>query len=780
MARGLTNRLYRNFTKGLITESSLLTYPENSCNDLDNCIIYRKGNISRRFGADYEENWTTSPYTVNEADNNVTALKEYKWESVANRSTINFLVVQTGITLRFYDMNTQTLGTSLKTFSFDMTPYLAPNTTVAQGVDCEISFASGKGYLFVTGEKFEPIIIEYLPALDAITVARIYIQVRDFQGVDDGLANDDEPTTLSATHNYNLLNQGWYAAANNASGSTVSYFSPFGVLDFHVAPAQTPITNYFTETSRYPGNNKQWWVAKDNTTGDFDPELLTKFNFGSGRAPRGHFILDAFNKDRSAMSGILGLPVETTNSRPVSVAFFSGRVWYLADQVYYSQILDNKAKAGLCYQEADPTSEDFSDLVASDGGSIPIPEMAKGVRLLPAAGGILVFATNGIWFISGTAGGFSAVDISSTRVSPIGTSNPNTIVDSKDGIFWWGKVGIQKLVVESGAGGTSFDNNTVSEETIQGFYNDISSESKRWAKGVYDPATNTIQWLFNSVDTERYKFNRILNLDLTLGSFYPWTIAGDGPSIMGVFITPELNEVNSPYETSIRDNYIKYLVALPQGGLHYFTFGFFKNYRFADWPTWESPGFEYLSYLESGYELLDDAMRKKELNYVFCYFRKTEENYSQGVLMNETVLEAINLYLSQVNPSRLGGNTLPIRDFNQAIVVTSNVYLGNYVPDGLDYTVGNPSSCLLQIKWDWASGSNSGKWTTAVEAYRHQRLPAVDITDLSFNTGFPVVISRNKIRGHGKALQFRFESNGSGNDFDLLGWSVPISGNTNP
>ncbi len=38
--------------------------------------------------------------------------------------------------------------------------------------------------------------------------------------------------------------------------------------------------------------------------------------------------------------------------------------------------------------------------------------------------------------------------------------------------------------------------------------------------------------------------------------------------------------------------------------------------------------------------------------------------------MNETVLEAINLYLVQSGMS-------PVQDFNQAIVVTSNVYLGN-------------------------------------------------------------------------------------------------------
>ena len=37
------------------------------------------------------------------------------------------------------------------------------------------------------------------------------IQVRDFEGVDDDLGNDEEPFTLSKEHHYNLLNQGWMA-----------------------------------------------------------------------------------------------------------------------------------------------------------------------------------------------------------------------------------------------------------------------------------------------------------------------------------------------------------------------------------------------------------------------------------------------------------------------------------------------------------------------------------------------------------------------------------------
>ena len=54
MARQVANKIYRNFTKGFITEASELTYPENSTIAEDNCIIYQKGNRSRRLGFDIE------------------------------------------------------------------------------------------------------------------------------------------------------------------------------------------------------------------------------------------------------------------------------------------------------------------------------------------------------------------------------------------------------------------------------------------------------------------------------------------------------------------------------------------------------------------------------------------------------------------------------------------------------------------------------------------------------------------------------------------------------
>lgn len=730
MARGLTNKLYRNFTKGLITEASLLTYPENACIDLDNCILYRKGNLSRRLGVDFESGSSNSPYQINQSDFVKNAYHTYKWESVGNNINKNFLVTQVGPTLRFYDLSASPLSSGLKGFTVNMLSFKAPNVTDAQASLCEMSFAGGKGYLFAVGEKFEPIMVEYNEALDTITATRIYIQVRDFQGLNDGLANDEEPTTLSPEHNYNLLNQGWVDATNSGSGATVAYFDSYGGMGTVASAASTPITHFYTHYSRYPGNNKQWWIAKKSTDNTFDPVLLGTFYFGTGRAPRGHFVVNAFYKDRGAVSGLTTIVPEKSDQRPTSVAFFAGRVWYVCQStVYYSQVLDDKAKAGFCYQVADPTAEDFSDLVATDGGTVTIPEMGKALKILAIAGGVLIFGSNGIWFVSGMGGGFSALDNGVQKVSPIGTNSPNSIVDTKDGVFWFNKVGIQAIAVQTGAAGTSFDVKTISEETIQGFYNDsIPENQKPYVRAIYDSATNVIQWLFNSSPTGTPGvYDRILNLDMGLGSFFPWTISTTGPKIIGAFNTLDLNPLSE--NTNVRPTFVQYQFLVPTAGVYAFNFGYFHDEHFADWRTYDGVGTDYLSFIESGYELLDDAMRKKELNYIFCYFRKTEKNYVE----TET-----------------------------------------------GYDIDYQSSCILKIKWDWASTMMANKWSSKVEAYRHNRVPMFTDEDLSFDTGYPIVISKNKVRGHGRAIQFRFESNGIGKDFDLLGWAVPVSGNVAP
>jgi len=83
----------------------------------------------------------------------------------------------------------------------------------------------------------------------------------------------------------------------------------------------------------------------------------------------------------------------------------------------------------------------------------------------------------------------------------------------------------------------------------------------------------------------------------------------------------------------------------------------------------------------------------------------------------------------------------------------------------------------MQAKWDYADHSNSSKWGRSQQVYRilqgYDKTP--DSTD--FDNGFPVTMTRNKVRGKGRSLHLRFESE-DGKDFDLYGWSLRYSINT--
>lgn len=688
------------------------------------------------------------------------AEQEFAWNSVANNGSLNFLVQQVGLRLYFYDMSYDPLSTGIKTFSVDVSDFTAPDA-VDPG-SYPVSMSSGKGYLFVVGAKIEPFYVTYDEETDAITATQIYIKIRDFKGLDDGLANDEEPETLTPEHHYNLRNQGWLNPSNDGSGKSVSFFTRSGELSSYNAPDDELIDQYFTEFDRYPANTMQWWLAKKQNPAasvysEFSAEILGRLSFGNTPSPRGHYIVNAFYIDRSAMSGVEDLDVETESERPPTCAFSNGRVWYaLNNTVYFSQTLDAIGKAGNCHQEADPTAEDISDLIDTDGGVIPIPDMGRAVRLFSAGSGMMIFANNGIWFVSGGQGGFSATDFSITKISPIGTESPNSVVEADGQIFWWSKIGIQGMTQKTGIFGPvegNFDKVNLSEQTIQGYFNDtIPASAKIYVKSVFDPATNVVQWIWSSdAATGIYRYDRVLNFDLTLQAFYPWSVSSDTgrPWLSGIFVTPQTNSATSDESVtvggeivvdslgdtvttsvtslSIRRSFIKYICAVPISGVDQYTFALFQNDQFADWEAFDNPGYRYLSFVETGYELLEDAMRKKQTTYVVCYFRRTEQNW---------------------------------------------------ISTGDDYEWDKPSSCLFRTKWDFSSSAISGKWSSLIQAYRMNRVPGFDIDDLTFDNGYPVVVTKNKVRGTGRAIQFRFENSEIGKDFDLLGWAVAYSGNT--
>ena len=97
-----------------------------------------------------------------------------------------------------------------------------------------------------------------------------------------------------------------------------------------------------------------------------------------------------------------------------------------------------------------------------------------------------------------------------------------------------------------------FDRENITETTIRSFYhNCIPQTAKQFAKGVFDPIRNMVQWLFWDEDTSHpfglNFYNRILNLDVTLQAFYPWTIDNDsGRSLIGAVRRTDVNVINTP------------------------------------------------------------------------------------------------------------------------------------------------------------------------------------------------------------------------------------------
>lgn len=735
MPRAEANKVYNTFVRGLITEAGPLTFPENATTDELNCELFITGSRKRRLGVNLEDAFALSSQTVDPGNWAGYAINTSNWTTVGGDGNTNFLVLQVGPTLYFYDQSVAPLSSGQKSFTIDLVSFSAPSASSIG--NSAVSAVSGKGFLFVVGEKIEPFFIEYDEDTDTISTTQINIEIRDFEGVDDGLEPEEELTTLSDEHKYNLRNQGW-----------VKPSPQFAIPD--------PIDAYKASTNEYPPNNKQWWVAKDSGE-DFSATLMAKFFAGNTLAPKGHYVLNALNKDRATISEIPGLSSESINSRPNSVAFFAGRVWYagvsgadINGHIFYSQIIEDKFKVGKCHQINDPTAEDLNVLLDTDGGVIVVPEISSVLALFPMRDALVVFSTNGIWTVSGTDGGFKATDFRVAKKSSLGIVSPQSLVDAEGFPIWWGETGISTLVPTSEVT-DELNVVDITKSTIQTFFNEIPSLSKRDVKGIYDPATRKAVWLYKETNlltnTDRYRFDRALWFDTRLQAFYPWKIeplTTNTYYIGGVYLSPSLIAITDSVDvqdggidvessgvqvvasdlTDIGNaTFIQYLCFRESSTIQW-TFGNFDSTSFADWFAVDSTGVDYLSFFESGNELLEDIQRIKQAKYVQVFFNRTETAYTDGTFTGFV----------------------------------------------------RPSGCLMQAKWEWSDSSNSGKFSPKMQVYKFRRT-YTPTSGTDYDSGFPVTATRNKIRGSGKALRLRFESE-TGKDFDLLGWTVSFTGNT--
>lgn len=794
MPRQSASSIENNFVGGLKTEFSGLNFPENACTETFNCKFDRIGRVTRRRGIDYEQNFDTE--TI---DRDLVAVKDYLWKNVAGDGNTNLLVLQVGSTLYFYNASAGTSAAPLSgqklATTITLTTYSASGAPTPESTECE--FADGNGYLFVFHPHLQPFYVTYNTSTATATGTSIDVQIRDFEGVNDSLEIDERPSTLSVSHRYNLANQGWTSPiigtsttsitigtgskgpfttqstlglrvgdrvriysdagatyATNGMLATVTAYSGTsltvnvtavngaGTFTDWIIELQPPnITGWFEAVNNYPSNCDVWWQYK-NSSDDFAPATtFDRVPQSNTPAPKGHFILSAWDQQRDAVSGIATITdVTTSGARPSVGAFFQGRVWYggvnyagYNGKLYFSQIIQGTADFAKCYQQNDPTSEDLFDLLPSDGGVISIQGAGTVIKLFAMRSALVVFATNGIWAITGSQGlGFTANDYTITKLESIRSLTSSSFVDVNGTPFFWNSEGIYSVLMAEGR----LQVKSLTEDTIDSFYQDIPSQAKRYARGAFNPNTFHIQWCYRSTSgstlTEYYEFDRILNFNTLTGAFYPWSLDSDNTSkVHGVFVldstggTTTVNQVtsNSGADTvqdgsgnnvvtfgtsssTVSEPVFKYITSKTDGAGSY-TWTFSEEWRttYVDFGSATSSAME--SYFITGYKVHGDAQRKFQPNYVYVYCDNTEA------------------------------------------------------------TVYN-----IQGLWNFANTGASGQWSS------RQRVTTPQATDLD-GLNFDYVYRRHKIRGHGVACQFKIVSS-AGYPFSVVGWSVWETSNARP
>ncbi len=733
--------------KGLITEAGELTFPEEASVDELNCLLERDGSRRRRLGL--EKLPTSGALT------NATAPSEnysyFTWKNAGGTVGLDILVLQIGNIVSFFDLSATPLTDGEKSFFIDLADYAPYTATALSNINQYSQILSA---LVIANPFTETLVVNYDFSTDSISVDEIDFRIRDFewQSDYDQLDRSVLASTVSDQRKYDTYNAGWLSGKGKAalttytSSSTTPGTGGLGGLvgsTVNTTPVLTPTPGQY-----YPPLTHPWFSGKD-AAGNFSLAEWEKVGSGSTITGNGYFKLDFFNRDRALASGLPSLPIVEEKERFRSVQAFAGRMFYAglgvsqnSGKVLYSQLVANTSKEtikntlGQCLQQNDPTAEDFSDLLDTDGGVIEISDADNIKRIHAYNDSLFVFAENGVWQITGIDGRFSPTAYLVRKISNVGIDSINSLALVEDIPFWWSKFGIHTLSFNESNGFPVEQN--LSIDTIQTFFDEVSTEAKSTVFADYDSFNKKIFWFYG----DSAKRNNALILDIPLKAFYPWTVSGNATTYcIGSFYTTPIPTVSA--EMAVTDNS---LVAVTSSGgpvvineivggdptdtrlVMVYTyngaiyFGQYSSITMTDFVGSLPTPLTYTSYFETGYNFIGDLTLKKNSPFITVYLRSTEEGFTG----NETV----------------------------------------------GYTAINPSSLLVKSYWDFKTESTSSQ-----QAYRVKPYSIVDSTNLSSNQQDRTVhATRLKMRGRGRSLRLRFESE-EGKNFIFLGFGMIVAVN---
>jgi hypothetical protein len=244
---------------------------------------------------------------------------------------------------------------------------------------------------------------------------------------------------------------------------------------------------------------------------------------------------------------------------PTDITSMSGRMFYLVnDTVLFSQVITETGdEYSKCYQDADPTSEELSDIIVTDGGYVKFNAMGAGKALQSFNRGVLVFGENVVYgLISPSDKTFSASEYDIIELSRAGIISGRSAVSTDNMVYYWSPLGIFRIGINPQTG-SSLIAESVTHSTIQEWYDKIPEESKKTCRGCYDFVNNRIYWYYAQPDTDEEDFtklNRCLVLDLTHNAFMPFKIDNSDEGVVDVFSVPSAYEISPTLYVRVNGN----------------------------------------------------------------------------------------------------------------------------------------------------------------------------------------------------------------------------------
>lgn len=744
------------FVKGLITEASPMTFPDNASIDEQNFVLNRDGSRKRRNGMDYEAGYTLVDSGIQFTED--TAVNTFVWKQPGGYSEKEFSVVQTGRILTVFDNTLQPLSAN-KLLAF----------AVGTNDNVRMTFTSVDGILIVASGQADIINVDYNGTNLLITSGRL--KIRDLFGIEDyfgttnlleGSGLNSRPGGLSAAHCYNLRNQTFALPRLDRSNEVLkdpiqAFFDTTGVFPSN---SDNVVTYLYADANDADDRNSRRYWANDNAINAL----------GSTRAPLGYFVIDALDRGASRLAEVAklmtlfstlnypvtSLPADRTPGGASAVSAYAGRVWYggftsqiidgdsqsprMTSYVLFSKLVQGATDIYKCYQDGDPTSSETPDLLDTDGGFLRLDGAFNIQQMVNVGDALMVIAENGVWKITGGSGyGFKATDYVTSKITEHGCVSPGSVVVLDNTFMYWSDDGIYH--VNQNQYGDWIAAN-LSNTTIQTFYDGIPYLVKTRCQGLFDSYQRQVRWLYYNYFGANEDAKELI-LDANLSAFYTSNIqplSGDYPRPLGILRVPPFKSsqqtnrilsssgftVTSLNGSQVTNTTLSSVSAISE--LYYltadsinnnrllFSFSSYRDLEFLDWKSKDGVGIDAPAYLVTGWTGMGDFQRMKQVSYLTVYSVKTETGFD-----------------SSFNPR-------------------------------------NESSVIVQGQWGWTNSASAGKWTQEFQAYRHKRLWIPPSSGSTFDDGEYVVTTKNKLRGRGRVLSIKFRTEPK-KDFHLLGWS---------